>query len=109
MNKLTTDLLDVVAVLDLGEVARCTRCAREPSLRQARERGVPAQLAIMSLPSISYMKISRRKKSCLKCLELKILCERKFYGGKGILGLFSRGSTPRGLLGVGVCGSVQGS
>ena len=53
MNKLTTDLLDVVAVLDLGEIARCDR-AREPSLRQARERGVPAQLAIMSLPSISY-------------------------------------------------------
>ena len=60
MNKLTTDLLDVVAVLDLGEVARCTRCAREPSLRQARERGVPvAELALMALPSISYMKISR--------------------------------------------------
>ena len=60
MNKLTTDLLDVVAVLDLGEIAR-RACAREPSLRQARERGVPAQLAIMSLPSISYMKISRKK------------------------------------------------
>ena len=54
VNKLTTDLLDVVAVLDLGEIARCARRACEPSLRQARERGVPAQLAIMSLPSISY-------------------------------------------------------
>ena len=58
MNKLTTDLLDVVAVFDLGEIARRACGAREPSLRQARERGVPAQLAIMSLPSISYMKIS---------------------------------------------------
>ena len=58
VNKLTTDLLDVVAVLDLGEIARCAR-ACEASLRQARERGVPAQLAFMSLPSISYRKISR--------------------------------------------------
>ena len=59
MNKLTTDLLDVVAVLDLGEIARRARCACEPSLRQARERGVPAQLAIMSLPSISYEKLAK--------------------------------------------------
>ena len=56
-----------------------------------------------------YENLKKKTKSCLKCLELEILCERKFYGGKGILGLFSRGSTPRGLLGVGVCGSVQGS
>ena len=87
MNKLTTDLLDVVAVLDLGEIARCARCACEPSLRQARERGVPAQLAIMSLPSISYMKISRNnQKVFFVALKLKSYVkgnsmeEKEFWG-----------------------------
>ena len=87
VNKLTTDLLDVVAVLDLGEIARCARCACEPSLRQARERGVPAQLAIMSLPSISYMKISRNnQKVFFVALKLKSYVkgnsmeEKEFWG-----------------------------
>ena len=83
VNKLTTDLLDVVAVLDLGEIARCARRACEPSLRQARERGVPAQLAIIHCHPF-LMKISRINQKVALNLKSYVrknsMEEKEFWG-----------------------------